>query len=115
MPEIRVDVSPEVSPEWVDTRKVQFDATVFFSPAVDWEGWEEHRRELHTPDGSWAVWRSGWLTEKWSLYGGPMGTMAYDAFGSEAEARAEAERLAGVQRRASLSDKAGEPSGSVAR
>src|SRR5690606_32234274 len=58
----------------------------------DFDRWESLRWEMHTPEGSWAVWKSN--TNTWSLYGGPNGLLALDRYDSEAHAKADAEAAA---------------------
>jgi hypothetical protein len=78
---------------WVDTRLVSFDDTVMFGQGYDgFDQWDDFRMEMHVPGaGSYAVWGSG---KKWSFYGGPNGVMAFERFGSRAEAQREAEDYA---------------------
>lgn len=78
---------------WVDTRLVRFDDTIVFGHGgFDFDRWDNMRWEMHTPEGSWAVWKSG--SRSWSMYGGPDGTLALDRYSCEQHARADAEQQA---------------------
>ena len=68
---------------WEDSREVKFDDTVMFGIGYDFFGWESLRMEIHTPVGSWAVWRNN---DKFSAYGGPDGSMWFERFDTRAEA-----------------------------
>lgn len=96
------DVKPENVPAeadplytWVDTKRVQLVGS-FGLGAFDPEDWDDHRIEYHTPEGSWAVWRT--LTG-WSLYG-PREVCHYDRYGSRRDAQAAVEQLAPRRERA---------------
>lgn len=77
--------------EWSDERTLELDGTVVFSDAYDFKGLERRCQEARGPDGRYIVWPSG---GKWSLYRESDGALAFEAYASADEAKAECERMA---------------------
>lgn len=81
------------SDPWVDTRIIRFDDSAMFGlGGFYFDAWESRRWEMHTKNGSYAVWKSGGRT--WSMYGTYNGVLALDRYSSEAHAKADAEQYA---------------------
>lgn len=70
---------------WEDTREVQLDGTMMFGHGYDWDGWESYRWELHTRQGSFAIWPAHGT---YSAYGGLYGSYWNQCFASASEAKA---------------------------
>ena len=71
---------------WEDTREVKLDDTMMFGLGYDWDGWELYRWELHTRQGSFAIWPAHGT---YSAYGGLDGSYWNQCFANAAEAKAE--------------------------
>ncbi len=70
---------------WEDTREVQLDGTMMFGHGYDWDGWESYRLELHTRQGSFAIWPAHGT---YSAYGGLDGSYWNQCFANASEAKA---------------------------
>lgn len=70
---------------WEGTREVKLDGTMMFGHGYDWDGWESYRWELHTRQGSFAIWPAHGT---YSAYGGLDGSYWNQCFASASEAKA---------------------------
>lgn len=70
---------------WEDSREVRMDDTMMMDHGYDWDGWESRRLELHTRQGSFAIWPAHGT---YSAYGGLDGSYWNQCFANAAEAKA---------------------------
>lgn len=70
---------------WEDSREVRMDYTMMMGLGYDWDGWESRRWELHTRQGSFAIWPAHGT---YSAYGGLDGSYWNQCFANAAEAKA---------------------------
>ena len=77
-----------------DSHAVQFDKTVMFSPGYDFSGIDGGRRaELREGDIEFVVWPAGSVSGKWSAYSTYEGSMWFERFETEDEAREQCMKL----------------------
>lgn len=84
-----------IDSHWLhDSHAVEFDGTVMFSPHYDFSGIDGYRRSEFRDDGiEFVVWPAGGAGRKWSAYSTYEGSMWFEKFDSEAEARAVCMKL----------------------
>jgi len=85
-----------VDSHWLeDSHAVDFDGTVLFSPSYDFSNLHCHRRSELRMDGFECVvlWPGGYPDFKWSAYSTYEGSLWFEQFDSEAEARAVCMKL----------------------
>lgn len=84
-----------VDSHWLeDSHAVDFDGTVLFSPSYDFSNLDCHRRSELRMDGfECVVWPGGYPDFKWSAYSTYEGSLWFEQFDSEAEARAVCMKL----------------------
>ena len=84
-----------VDSHWLeDSHAVDFDGTVLFSPSYDFSNLHCHRRSELRMDGfECVVWPGGYPDFKWSAYSTYEGSLWFEQFDSEAEARAVCMKL----------------------
>jgi len=84
---------------WVDTRLVKLDLGIIMGHGYDWEGFEDLRSEMHTPEASFAVWpETSFFAERrsrrWSMYCTRDGSLSIGGYSCEAHAKEDAESMA---------------------
>lgn len=80
---------------WIeDSRSVQLDGTVMFGPDYDFSGLNGGRRsEFLWPGFDCIVWPGGWPDRKWSAYCTYEGSMWFEKFDTEEQAKEQCFRL----------------------
>lgn len=69
---------------WEDSREVRMDDTMMMGLGYDWDGWEDSRWELHTRQGSFAIWPAHGT---YSAYGGLHGSYWNQCFANAQDAK----------------------------
>ena len=84
-----------IDSHWLhDSHAVDFDGTVLFSPSYEFSNLHCHRRSELRMDGFECVVWPGWYPDfKWSAYSTYEGSLWFEQFDSEAEARAVCMKL----------------------
>jgi hypothetical protein len=94
-PELLEALQDLIDSHWLyDSHAVEFDGTVMFGPYYDFSGIDGYLRSEFRDDGiEFVVWPAGGAGRKWSAYSTHEGSMWFEKFKSEAEARAVCMKL----------------------